>query len=145
MKDNYKIFNIQKIKTKEGYMFPIYKNWETDLNESHQPKMVYVTTIEPFLEKDIILHEKRVSYITCIQGDVKLTMKVKDNIVDCSLYDKENNCPNVVLIDKNIPIKLTNVGKENAIIVNCPSPSWHPDDEDTIKFKTWEEYDKWVG
>ena len=35
-------------------------------------------------------------------------------------------------IPSNVPIKIYNVSKNTSILINCPNPSWHPDDPDTI-------------
>lgn len=136
---------IQKIKTPDGHMIPIYRNWDNQTNEGHEPKMVYATTIAPRIEKDIILHERRVAYMTCIQGDVEIETHTDDTTKMFLLSSKEdaNNMIDLAIIPANVPIKLSNRGEELAIIINCPSPSWHPDDPDTIKFKNWSEFKKW--
>lgn len=136
---------IQKIKTPDGHMIPIYRNWDSEINEGHEPKMIYATTIGPGIEKDIILHERRVAYMTCIQGDVELEAYVEDTIKTFLLSSKEdsNNTIDLVIIPANVPIKLSNRGQQLAVVINCPSPSWHPDNPDTIKFKNWSEFKTW--
>ena len=136
---------IQKIKTPDGCMIPIYRNWDNETNEGHEPKMVYATMIMSKTEKDIILHERRIAYMTCIQGVVELETHIENTIKTTLLSSKEavNGMIDLVIIPANIPIKLSNHGDETAIIINCPSPSWHPNDPDTIKFKNWSEFKKW--
>ena len=138
------IKNIQKIKTNDGYMIPIYRNWDVEINEGHEPKMIYATTLEPEVEKDIILHERRTAYLTCIQGHVMLEALINGSLQNFDLnFENQDSFTNMLLISPNIPIKLFNKSKETSIIINCPSPSWHPEDQDTIKFQNWDEFKKW--
>lgn len=136
---------IQKIKTLDGHMIPIYRNWDHETNEGHEPKMVYATTLQPKVEKDIILHERRAAYMTCIQGVVELEAFVDGSTKLFLLNAKEdtNGHIDLLIVPANVPIKLSNKTNELAIVINCPSPSWHPDDPDTIKFKNWSEFKAW--
>lgn len=130
------------IQTSEGTLFPIYRNWDA-WHHGHEPKMVYATTILPGVRKDIILHERRTAMITAIQGNVKLRCRLPNShlIYEVWLRNEDTEESNVVKIEPGIPIELINDSKNTAIVINAPNPSWHPDDPDTIKFKTWEEYD----
>ena len=139
-----KIKRIQKIKTSDGNMIPIFRDWDFDINEGHVPKMVYATTLSPNIVKDIILHQRRSSYMTCIQGSVKIEYIIENEIREVFLNSEaDDNWIDLILFSPNIPIKIENTSDKTAIIINCPSPSWHPDDQDTIKFKNWSEYRRW--
>lgn len=130
----------KKIITKDGYMIPIFRDWDVELHEGHQPKMVYATTLNPRVKKDIILHKKRTSYLCCIDGIVELELLINGQIhrrVLDSASDEQDNIE-LVIIQPNVPFRLTNYSEDQvAILINCPSPAWHPDDEDTIKFVDW--------
>ncbi len=137
---------IQKIKTHDGYMIPIYRDWDYQINERHIPKMVYATMLESNIEKDIILHERRSTYMTCIQGTIEFeTYNIDGTIKKYFLSSKEdvNGLINLIIATANTPIKLSNLTNELAIVINCPDHSWHPDDTDTIKFKNWSEFKAW--
>ena len=49
---------IQKITTKDGFMVPVYKDWDSEINEGYKPAMVYATYLNPGVEKDIIVHTR---------------------------------------------------------------------------------------
>lgn len=135
---SFKIKKIQKIETIDGNMIPIYRDWDIDVNHQHQPKMVYATTLLPGVIKDIILHERRSAYMTCIQGSVKIELLVNGLLEEVVLdYENSENEINLLLISPGIPIKIHNMSDNLSIIINCPSPSWHADDPDTMKFKNW--------
>ena len=138
------IKNIQKMKTNDGHMLPVYRDWDIDTNCGHTPKMVYITSLFPGVEKDIILHERRSAYMTCIAGCVSLEAMINDQFENFILdFDGADDQVNLIIIPKNVPIKLRNLSKQTSIILNCPNPSWHPDDQDTIKFKSWSDFNKW--
>ena len=137
---------IQKIKTQDGFMIPVYRDWDKETNEGHIPKMVYTTVLNKGVEKDIILHRNRSAYMTCISGHVVVYAMIKNRIVSYNLkFENENDFINLLIIENNIPIKIKNLSNSESIVLNCPSPAWHPDNQDTIKFKTWEEYKIWEG
>jgi len=134
----FKIKKIQKIETVDGNMIPIYRDWDHEINLYHQPKMVYATTLKPGVTKDIILHERRSAYMTCIQGSVKIELLVNNCLEEVVLdYENSKNEINLLLISPGIPIKIHNMSDDLSIIINCPDPAWHADDPDTIKFKNW--------
>lgn len=136
---------IQKIKTPDGHMIPIFREWDEEVNEGHRPKMVYATTIEPGVTKDVIFHEKRTSYLTCIHGKVILECLEENQISSVVLDSNETDFINLVIIPKSAPIRMINQEDKMAILINCPDPSWHPQDPDTIKFKSWKEFEEWKG
>ena len=138
------IKKIQKIKTPDGNMILIYRDWDLSTNDGHVPKMVYATTLDPSIKKDIILHQRRTSYLTCIQGTIKIEF-MEDNVIKEVILDasSSNEYIDLALISPNIPIKLENMCNNISIVINCPSPSWHPDDQDTIKFKNWSDFTQW--
>jgi hypothetical protein len=141
-----KVKKIQKIKTLDGYMVPVYRDWDTDINDGFIPKMIYITTLKPGVVKDIILHENRKAYMTCISGNVSVETLTNDSIENYNLkFENEKDFINLIIIENNVPVRIKNLSKSSSIILNCPSPAWHPENQDTIKFKSWEEYRKWEG
>jgi len=139
----YSLIELQKIETKEGHMFPIYKDWEYK-NHNFSPEMVYVTTIKPALSKGIIYHKKRTSFLTCIQGKLTIELMCNDIIEKITLNDENKNVnPKIIMINPNVPFKLSNEGDNLAIVVNCPTYAWRPNSDEMIKFDNWEEYKNW--
>lgn len=134
------IKTIKKIQTKDGYMVPVYKNWDKITNEGHVPEMVYTSYLNPGVKKDIILHKNRKTYITCIFGKIKVETLENDKITEFLLdFDNKKDFINLLIIKPNIPICYTNMSENISILLNCPSPSWHPENEDTYKAKSWKE------
>jgi len=136
-----KIKKIQKIKTKDGFMVPAYRDWDVATNEGHVPKMVYVTYLEPGVEKDIILHKNRKTYITCIHGKVSASSFQDGKEISHEL-NFENAIDEISLLIANPgePLLFKNKSSGVSMLLNCPSPAWHPDNQDTYKYETWEDY-----
>ena len=137
------LYDLESIKTKEGELIPIYKDWE-DWHEEYIPKMAYITTIAPGIEKGPILHHKRKGLMMAYSGHVVVECKIGDEIISYLLNDGKN-CRKILLIPAGIPNKICNLSStSNAIILNLPSKAWHPDDEDTQKFSSWEELNEQI-
>ena len=144
MKEAFKIINLEKIETKEGHMFPLYRDWDIDTHDGLVPEMVYVTTIKPGMKKDVIYHKKRKTFLTSIQGELLIEI-FHENKIEKHYLSKEdlNEKHNIAMINPCIPFRLINEGDSLAIVVNCPTHSWKPNSGEMIKFDNWEEYKNW--
>ncbi len=120
-------------------MVPIYRDWDTEINEGHVPRMVYATYLNKGVEKDIILHKNRKTYIACILGTVEVSSKSNNKERKVILSFEEEEKINLLLADPGTPLKFKNIGNSTAILLNCPDPAWHPEDHDTYRFKDWSE------
>lgn len=140
---------LQRHPTPGGVMIPIYHDYNT-WNLGYVPKMCYATTMAPGTSKDVILHQRRTAYLTAITGNVIL-LYADPNVdtvhrVYMNIEDTEEGKDTtwVTMVEPNTAISLVNTSNKSiAVIVNLPSPAWHPDDEDTTKFKGWQEYFSW--
>lgn len=133
-----KLFQLQIIKTPDGVLTPIYKDWE-GWHEEYSVKMVYHTSIGPGISKGPILHERRSGMMSCISGDITVECMHKDKITKYNLSEGDKKY--VLVIPAGTPNKIINNSETDAaLILNLPDKAWHPDDEDTIKFKNWDEY-----
>ena len=134
-----KLIPLQCIKTEEGELFPIYKDWDP-VHDSYSPKMVYATTILPGVAKGPILHRRRKGFITCLSGNIVIECLVDKKIEKYSILNNDGT-RNILIIPENTPNLIRNISnKETAILMNLPSKSWHPEDEDTEKFKSWKDF-----
>ena len=126
------------IETPDGTLVPVYKDWES-WHSGYEVKMVYHTSIAPGVSKGPILHKKRRGMMSCIYGDVSVTCLVDGKLKTYRLSEGEKKY--ILMIPKNIPNVITNNSdSKEALIMNLPDRSWHPDDEDTEKFSSWENF-----
>jgi dTDP-4-dehydrorhamnose 3,5-epimerase-like enzyme len=132
-----KLFELDVIKTPDGFLTPVYKDWE-DWHAGYEVKMVYHTSIGPGISKGPILHERRRGLMSCISGDVSVVCLVNSKLETYKL--SSNGKKFILMIPENTPNMIINNSKtDEALIMNLPDKSWHPNDEDTIKFSSWDD------
>ena len=123
-----------------GELTVIWRDWDKII--SHEPKMVYVSSVFPGQVKGPHIHTKRNSYFSCIHGSV--TFIVKDQ--DGKYHEIEANSdePTLIYIPKNISSAHLNSGNEIARILTLADVSWKPNDNE-MKNITFNDYDwkKW--
>jgi hypothetical protein len=133
-----KLITQKKIKTPEGDMIPIFKDWE---NEGYEPKMVYLTTMIPGTTKGPILHKERKYFVSATTGTIDIEFLFEGKIKTVNLHDEANpTVYNTLILEEDIPVRFISRGTEIGTIVNCPSKAWHPDNPDTFKYSSWEDY-----
>jgi len=136
------IFDLESIKTEDGELVPIYRDWDP-WHAGYIPQMAYITTLKPGVVKGPILHERRRGLMMAYSGEVEVECMIDGKISSFSLIDKNEN-RKILLIPAGVPNKITNLSLDaEAIIINLPDRAWRPDDEDTIKFESWESYQEY--
>ena len=100
-----KAIKLEKHQTKDvkdqhvnGSLTVIWRDWDKILTE---PKMVYVSSVNPGEIKGPHLHTKRDSYFVCIKG--KVVFIVKDLGGKFHEIESSEEDPVLVLIPKNYP------------------------------------------
>ena len=122
-KKNPKIFTKNTENNTNGYLVPIYNKNESFLPNSIEPEQVYLTVVYPQEIKGPHLHFIRNGCFTCIKGNARFILK-EGNEYKC-FYSGENHNYTTVFVPKGIPAALQNISKkEEAFILNMPSPAW---------------------
>lgn len=138
--DIIKTNKLEVITTPDGELFPVYRDWD-EWHNGYVPKMAYISIMRPETKKGVILHKKRTAYITAISGNIILEYANNKTLIQTILSDEIKNDHWIIKIPPNVPIMLYNKSiNSQAIILNLPSPAWHPDDQDTYKFNDWASY-----
>jgi hypothetical protein len=137
----YKLFTNKKINTNEGNLFMVFRDWD-EFHEGYQPKMVYATTINPRTSKGPILHKQRDYFLTAISGKIAIELLDKhDQLITVNLFNDNKDEFNILMIESGNPIRILNLSDyEVATVINCASKAWHPNNQDTWKWNSWEEY-----
>lgn len=123
-----------------GSLTVIWRDWDKII--SLEPKMVYVTSVNPGEVKGPHLHTKRDSFFVCIRGKVVFIAKDLDGKyleIESSEYD-----PVMVQIPKNFASAHINVTDQVASVLALGNLAWSPND-DEMKNVTFDDYDwkKW--
>ena len=116
------------------------RDWDKII--SHEPKMMYISSIFPNQVKGPHIHTKRNSYFSCIHGSV--TFIVKDQNGKYHEIEANSDEPTLIHIPKNIASAHLNSGNEIARILSLADVSWKPNDNE-MKNITFDDYDwkKW--
>lgn len=127
-KENPKIMTTSNNGEENGFLIPIINVHEDFVNKDQWPQQVYCTVAKPGEIKGPHLHNKRWGLFTCIKGDVKIVIKIETKYEE--KFSGENHNFSTIQVPAGVPSALVNVGECDAYILNMPSPSWHPDDQD---------------
>ena len=123
-----------------GSLTVIWRDWDKILETD--PKMVYVSSVNPGEVKGPHLHTKRDSFFVCIRG--KVVFITKDSQGKYQETESSEDDPVLVQIPKNHTSAHVNITDKVATILTLANPAWRPDD-DEMKNVLFEDYDweKW--
>ena len=149
-----------KIMYSEDYSINLQTNPTKDINDSHvngslmviwrdydniinnNPKMVYVSSVNPNEVKGPHIHTKRNSYFSCIHGNVIFIIKNPDG----SYSEIESNPENgvMVFVPKNTPSAHINISDGISRVLALADIAWRPNDNE-MENLTFDDYDwkKW--
>ena len=123
-----------------GSLTVIWRDWDKILEV--EPKMVYVSSVNPGEIKGPHLHTKRDSYFVCIRGKVIFVAKdEKGKYLEIESSEKK---PVLIQVPKNFISAHINPTNEVSTILTLANPAWTPND-DEMKNLTLDDYDwnKW--
>ena len=123
-----------------GSLTVVWRDWDNILPIN--PKMVYLSSVNPGEIKGPHLHTKRDSYFTCIRG--KVIFIAKDNFGKYHEIESSEDNPVLVQIPQNHPSAHINITDKVATILTLASLAWKPDDNE-MKNVSFDDYDwkKW--
>ena len=141
------VINLEKYETKDvkkghvnGALTVIWRDWDKIIQ--HEPKMVYVSTVNPGETKGPHLHKKRTSYFSCIHG--KVIFIIRDN--DGKYFEIETSAeePLLIKIPKGILSAHINPTKDVGRVLALADIAWKPNDNE-IENGLFDDYDckKW--
>ena len=123
-----------------GSLTVIWRDWDKILEV--EPKMVYVSSVNPGEIKGPHLHTKRDSYFVCIRGKVIFVAKdEKGNYLEIESSEKK---PVLIQVPKNFISAHINPTNEVSTVLTLANPAWTPND-DEMKNVSFDDYDwaKW--
>ncbi len=123
-----------------GSLTVVWRDWDKILQ--NEPKMVYVSYINPGEIKGPHMHTKRDSYFLCTSGKVVFIAKDLDgHYHEIQSGDDE---PVLVQIPKNFPSAHINISDKKSAVLALASVAWRPNDNEMLNI-TFDDYDwkKW--
>lgn len=123
-----------------GSLTVIWRNWDKILES--EPKMVYVSSVNPGEIKGPHLHTTRDSYFVCIRG--KVVFITKDSQGKYQEIESSEDDPVLIQIPKNHTSAHVNNTDKIATVLTLANPAWRPND-DEMKNILFDDYDweKW--
>lgn len=123
-----------------GSLTVVWRDWDNIL--PIDPKMVYLSSVNPGEIKGPHLHTKRDSYFVCIRG--KVVFIIKDPTGNYHEIETSEKEPILVQIPKNIPSAHINITNQISTILALASIAWRPNDNEMINV-SFDDYDwtKW--
>lgn len=142
------VINLERHTTKDvkdnhtnGFLTVVWRDWDKKITKN--PKMVYVSYVNPGEIKGPHIHTKRESYFVCIQGEVVFV--VKDSDGKYIEIKTNSDTPSMVHIPKNISSAHINLSNKVSAILALADISWKPNDNE-MKNISFDDYDwnKWL-
>lgn len=123
-----------------GNLSVIWRDWDGFVK--NEPKMIYVSSVNPNQVKGPHIHTKRTSYFTCIHGKVVFIIKEPSgNYLE--IESSEDN-PVMVIVPKEIASAHVNLSTNISRVLTLADIAWRPNDDEMIN-TTFDDYDwkKW--
>lgn len=111
-----------------GTLLPLFNVHDGFVAEAQHPKQVYLTTVAPGAVKGPHLHMKRWALFTCIRGDVIVVVKTEHGYEEVRSGERHDFL--TIQVPAGMAAALYNPWQTEALVLNMPAPSWHPDDQD---------------
>ena len=135
MSEDFSIINLEKHDTKStsdshinGSLTVIWRDWDNLIK--HEPKMVYVSSVNPGEIKGPHLHTKRNSYFVCIHG--KVLFVIKDNQGNYQEIISSEEEPTLIFVPKNTPSAHMNLSDQTSRVLTLADLAWKPNDNEMI-------------
>ena len=123
-----------------GSLTVVWRDWDNIIE--NQPKMVYVSSVNPGEIKGPHLHTRRESYFVCIHGKVVFIIRNKNG--EYVEIESSEEKPGLIHVPKNIASAHINTTKSISRVLALADIAWRPNDNE-MKNITFDNYDwnKW--
>ena len=147
MKKDEIVIDLEKHQTKDindshvnGELTVIWRDWDKIIK--NEPKMIYVSSVNPGEIKGPHIHTKRNSYFVCVHGKVIFILR-DDKGKYLEIESSEEN-PVMVYVPKNIASAHINSSDNVSRVLALADIAWKPNDNemDDVSFDDYN-WEKW--
>ena len=144
-KDDF-VINLEKHETKDvndnhvnGSLTVVWRDWDEIIKK--EPKMVYVSSVNPGEIKGPHIHTKRDSHFLCIEGKVIFVIKNQNEYLE--IESSEEN-PVMVYVPNGVVSAHINISNRISRVLALADISWRPNDNE-MENRIFDDYDwkKW--
>lgn len=123
-----------------GFLNVVWRDWDKILPS--EPKMIYISSVNPGEKKGPHLHTKRDSYFICIRG--KIVFIIKDTHGKYHEIESNEFEPTLIQIPRNYSSAHINLSNGISSVLVLASMSWKPNDNEMMDV-SFDDYDwmKW--
>ena len=123
-----------------GSLTVVWRDWDNKIK--NDPKMVYVSSVNPGEIKGPHLHKKRTSFFTCIHGSVIFV--IKDENGNYQEIEVNSEKPVLICVPSGIASGHVNPTPDISKVLVLADISWKPNDDEMVNVE-FEDYnfDKW--
>jgi len=141
------VIDLEKHQTKDihdshvnGELTVIWRDWDKIIK--NEPKMIYVSSVNPGEIKGPHIHTKRNSYFVCVHGKVVFILR-DDKGKYLEIESSEEN-PVMVHVPKNIASAHINSSDNVSRVLALADIAWRPNDNemDNVSFDDYN-WEKW--
>jgi len=129
------IIELEKHSTKDtkdnhvnGELTVVWRDWDEIVKK--EPRMIYVSSVEPNEIKGPHLHKNRTSYFSCIHGKVILIIRDEDG--EFHEIELDSDKPRMVCVPNGIASAHVNIANEISRVLVLADIAWRPDDNEMI-------------
>jgi dTDP-4-dehydrorhamnose 3,5-epimerase len=124
-----------------GSLTVIWRDWDKIIEP--EPKMVYISSVNPGEIKGPHMHLKRDSYFVCIHGKVVFIIKKITGEYEEIISSEDN--PILVHVPKNISSAHINLDNKVSKVLALADIAWKPNDDEmqNVKFNNYD-WKKWT-
>ena len=140
------VFKLEKHQTKDitdshvnGTLTVVWRDYDEIIK--NEPKMVYVSSVNPSEVKGPHLHKRRDSYFTCIHGKVIFIIQTDEGFQE---IEADSEHPVMIYVPKNFSSAHINVTDSVSRILTITNIAWRQDDNEmeNVKFTDYD-WAKW--
>ena len=141
------IIELEKYQTKDvkdghvnGELTVIWRDWDKIIQ--NEPKMVYVSTVNPGEIKGPHLHKNRTTYFYCVSGDIVIVLEDNEGIIHEIASDSKT--PILISVPNNLSAAIINPTNNISKVLVLADVSWKPNDNEmeNTNFKNYD-WSKW--
>jgi len=145
LENSFTVYNLETHQTKDvgdghqnGSLTVIWRDWDQII---HNPKMIYVNSVNPGEIKGPHIHKNRTSYFYCITGKIVIIIRDNDQYHEVELSSKDQK---LVSVSNDIAAAIVNNSHEISQVLVLADVAWKPNDDEMVNtvfdnydFKKW--------
>ena len=146
--DEFFVHKLERHQTKDvsdshvnGELTVVWRDWD-DIVKDHR-KMIYLNTVKPGEIKGPHIHKKRTTYFTCVEGEIVLV--IKDRNDEYHEIKCNPNEPLLICVRSGVPAAIINTTNSISKVLVLADIAWRPNDNEMkngdftdYDFKKWE-------